>query len=62
MKKIGNSYKKSGVDISLANRLVKHISSVSKKSVKKTKKSFDKEVIGGFGSLYDISNIKINLK
>ena len=60
MKKIENSYKKSGVDISLANRLVKHISSVSKKSVKKTKKSFDKEVIGGFGSLYDISNIKIN--
>jgi len=59
MKKIKNSYKKSGVDISLANILVKHISSVSKKNVKKTKNSFDKETIGGFGSLFDISKIKI---
>ena len=59
MKKINNSYKKSGVDISLANKLVKHISNLSKKDVKKTKNSFDKEVIGGFGSLFDISKIKI---
>ena len=59
MKKIKNSYKKSGVDISLANKLVKHISYLSKKDVKKTKNSFDKEVIGGFGSLFDISNIGI---
>ena len=54
-----NSYKKSGVNISLANTLVKHISKVSKKDVKKTKKSFEKDVIGGFGSLFDISNINI---
>jgi phosphoribosylformylglycinamidine cyclo-ligase len=60
MKKIKNSYKNSGVDISLANKLVKHISNVSKKDVKKTKKSLHKEVIGGFGSLFDIS--KINIK
>ena len=60
MKKKNNSYKKSGVDISLANKLVKHISSVSKKDVKKTKNSLHKEVIGGFGSLFDIS--KINIK
>ena len=59
MKKIKNSYKKSGVNISLANKLVKHISSLSKKNVKKTKNSFDKDVIGGFGSLFDISKIKI---
>ena len=59
MKKIKNSYKKSGVNISLANKLVKHISKISKKDVKKTNKSFDKEVIGGFGSLFDISKIKI---
>jgi len=57
MKKIKNSYKKSGVDISLANKLVKHISNLSRKDVKKTKKSFDKEIIGGFGSLFDISKI-----
>jgi phosphoribosylformylglycinamidine cyclo-ligase len=59
MKKNKNSYKKSGVNISLANKLVKHISSLSKKDVKKTKNSLDKEVIGGFGSLFDISKIKI---
>ncbi len=59
MKKIKNSYKKSGVDISLANKLVKHIAGVSNKDVKKTKNSFEKETIGGFGSLFDISKIKI---
>ena len=59
MKKINNSYKKSGVDISLANKLVQHISNVSKKDVKIRKNSFNKEVIGGFGSLFDISKIKI---
>ena len=59
MKKIQNSYKKSGVDISLANKLVKHISKVSKKNVQKTNALFDKDLIGGFGSFYDISKIKI---
>ena len=59
MKKLKNSYKKSGVDISLANKLVKHISTLSKKDVKKTKNASNKDVIGGFGSLFDISKIKI---
>ena len=59
MKKIENSYKKSGVNISLANKLVKHISKISKKDVKKTNSSTRKDVIGGFGSLFDISNLKI---
>ena len=43
MKKIKNSYKKSGVNISLANKFVKHISDLSKKNVKKTKNSFHKQ-------------------
>jgi phosphoribosylformylglycinamidine cyclo-ligase len=59
MKKINNSYKKSGVDISLAAKLVRHISKVSKKSDKKTKNSNNSDVIGGFGSLFDISKIGI---
>ena len=59
MKKNENSYKKSGVNISLANRLVKHIARISNKSVKKKSSLSRKEVIGGFGSLFDISNIKI---
>ncbi len=59
MKKIQNSYKKSGVNISLANSLVKYISKISKKSVKKTNNPIEKDIIGGFGSLFDISNLKI---
>ena len=35
MKKNVNNYKKSGVNISLANKLVKYISLVSKKNEKK---------------------------
>ena len=50
---------KSGVDISLANSLVKYISKVSNKNVKKTKDISKKDIIGGFGSLFDISNIKV---
>ena len=59
MKKIQNSYKKSGVNISIANKFVDHIAKISKKNVKKTKNSFDKDNIGAFGSAFDLSNIKI---
>ena len=59
MKKNVNSYKKSGVNISLANKLVKHISTISKKDVKKGKFTSKQDIIGGFGSIFDISKIKI---
>jgi phosphoribosylformylglycinamidine cyclo-ligase len=59
MKKIHNNYKKSGVNISVANKFVDHIAKISKKNVKKTDKSFNGENIGAFGSVFDISNIKI---
>ena len=59
MKKNENSYKKSGVNISLANKLVDHISNLSIKNVQKTNGSHKKDVIGGFGSIFDISNLKI---
>ncbi len=59
MKKIQNSYEKSGVNISLANKLVKYISKISKKNVKKRNNFVDKDFIGGFGSIYDISKSKI---
>ncbi len=59
MKKIQNSYKKSGVNISVANKFIDHIAKISKKNVKKTDKSFNVENIGAFGSSFDISNIKI---
>ena len=35
MKKIQNSYKKSGVNISIANKFVNHIAKISKKMSKK---------------------------
>ena len=57
MKKIQNSYKKSGVNISIANKFVNHIAKISKKNVKKTDKSFNADNIGAFGSSFDISNI-----
>ena len=59
MKKIKNSYKKSGVNILLANKLVKHITKISKKDVKNARGNSKKDIIGGFGSLFDISNLKI---
>ena len=59
MKKIQNSYKKSGVNISVANKFVNHIAKISNKNVKKTDKSFNASNIGSFGSVFDISNIKI---
>ena len=42
-----NSYRKSGVNISLANKLVNYISAVSNKNVKKKSKSLEKDLIGG---------------
>ena len=59
MKKMENSYKKSGVNIPLANKFVKYISKMSKKGVQKRNNLFDKENIGSFGSLFDLSNYKI---
>ena len=59
MKKNENSYKKSGVNIPLANKLVKYISKVSKKNVKKMKSKSLNDEIGGFGSLFDITKCKI---
>ncbi len=59
MKKTNISYKKSGVNISLANKFVNHISRLSKKDVKKRKNSLENENIGGFGSIFDISKLKV---
>tara|TARA_A100001015_G_scaffold276574_1_gene334919 strand:- start:1198 stop:2226 length:1029 start_codon:yes stop_codon:yes gene_type:complete len=59
MKKIQNSYKKSGVDISIANKFVDHIAKLSKKNDQKTNSSFNSSNIGAFGSVFDLSKIKI---
>ena len=64
MKKSENSYKKSGVNIPLANKLVNHISKLAKKSVQKTRDTSKKDVIGGFSSLSDkrVSVLKKTIK
>ena len=59
MQKTKNSYKKSGVDIKLADSFVKHIAKISKKNVQRKNAGFEKDNIGSFGSTFDISKIKI---
>ena len=59
MQKTKNSYKKSGVNINLADKFVNHIAKISKKNVKKKNVLTSKDNIGAFGSTFDISKIKI---
>ena len=59
MKKYNFTYKKSGVNISKADSFVKYISAVSKKTVNH-QANFNKfKNIGGFGSVFDLSKLKI---
>ena len=59
MQKTKNTYKKSGVNINLADSFVEHIAKISKKNLKKKNKYLNKDNIGAFGSTFDISKIKI---
>ena len=60
MKNTYNTYKKSGVNMATANKLVNYISKISRKTYKKTTESKSFKNIGSFGSIYDLSqeNIK----
>jgi phosphoribosylaminoimidazole synthetase len=60
MKKTYNTYKKSGVNMANADKLINYISKISKKTYKKNteKKSFKN--IGSFGSIFDLSQLKMN--
>ena len=59
MEKTKNSYKKSGVNIALANTFVKHIAKISKKNDQKKRRSTNNDNIGAFGSTFDLSKSKI---
>tara|TARA_B100001029_G_scaffold155941_1_gene141053 strand:- start:1014 stop:2042 length:1029 start_codon:yes stop_codon:yes gene_type:complete len=59
MEKTKNSYKKSGVNIALANKFVKHIAKISTKNVRKKNKINKQDNIGAFGSVFDLTKIKI---
>jgi len=53
------TYQKSGVNISKANKFVNFISSVSKKTINKQSKFKEFSNIGAFGSVFDLSKLKI---
>ena len=46
MEKTKNNYKKSGVNVALANKFVNYIAKISRKNVKKTKNKLDSQNIG----------------
>ena len=59
MKKTYNTYKKSGVNMASADKLVDYISKISRKTYKKYKEKKSFKNIGSFGSIYDISQLKM---
>ena len=60
MKKTYNTYKKSGVNMATANKLVKYISKISRKTYKKNTETKSFKNIGSFGSIFDFSSLKMN--
>ena len=59
MKATYNTYKKSGVNMAIANKLVNYISKISKKTYKKNTETKSFKNIGSFGSIFDLSNFKM---
>ena len=59
MKVTYNTYKKSGVNMATANKLVNYISKISKKTYKKNTETKSFKNIGSFGSIFDLSNLKM---
>jgi phosphoribosylformylglycinamidine cyclo-ligase len=59
MKKIYNTYKKSGVNMAAANKLVNYISKISQKTYNKSTEKKTFQNIGSFGSIFDLSALKM---
>ena len=59
MKKIYNTYKKSGVNMAVADKLVNYISKISRKTYKKNTENKSFRNIGSFGSVFDLSQLKM---
>jgi phosphoribosylaminoimidazole synthetase len=59
MNKTYNTYKKSGVNMSAADKLVKYIAKISKKTYKKNVEIKSFKNIGSFGSIFDLSRLKM---
>ena len=60
MKITSNTYKKSGVNMASADKLVNYISKISRKTYKKNTEIKSYKNIGSFGSIFDLS--KLNMK
>ena len=60
MKKTYNTYKKSGVNMATADKLVNYISKISRKTYKKNTETKSFKNIGSFGSVFDLSALKMN--
>ena len=59
MKSTYNTYKKSGVNMATADKLVKYISKISKKTYKSNTELKSFKNIGSFGSVFDLSRLKM---
>ena len=59
MKTLSNTYKKSGVNMASADKLVNYISKISRKTYKKNTERKSFKNIGSFGSIYDISKLRM---
>ena len=60
MKNTYNTYKKSGVNMATANKLVNYISKISRKTYKKNTETKSFKNIGSFGSIFDLSQTKMS--
>ena len=59
MKKTYSTYKKSGVNMATADKLVNYVSKISRKTYKKNTETKSFKNIGSFGSIFDLSQFKI---
>jgi len=60
MKKNYNTYKKSGVNMAAADKLVNYISKIARKTYKKNTETKSFKNIGSFGSIFDLSQLKMH--
>jgi len=59
MKTTYNTYKKSGVNMAAANKLVNYITKISRKTYNKNTELSTFKNIGSFGSIFDLSQLKM---
>jgi len=59
MRNIYNTYKKSGVNMAAANKLVNYIFKISRKTYKKNTEAKSFRNIGSFGSIFDFNQLKM---